>query len=419
MTSPLQLSANEQPSDTATVDQWIDWFTDQFLPAWVKQARIPDSKGFYDQLDINAKPTQCHRSTLLAQARLLFTFSHLAHHSSNPVFKDAAKVAREALPLFRDTHGGYCRAISTSTSVSDARDTSHDDGHIDHLSGEHGDERVFSYDQSFVILGLATWEHLLPDVDETLEIESCWSALETRLTDPKTGLLLEHNEVRDASIADTPPRAQNPHMHLYEAALQAFEMTRKPIWLDRAKQMRIKGLEYFYDANSGSIIEFIAPDLGALPGRDGTRREVGHQCEWAWLLRREATLSGQSDTKEYADALLSFSDNIGFSSTGIMQGGAFDAVSSDAQWREESFLLWPQTEAIKTHAIRSASPEHARKAEALMLLVFKQYFAGKTAFINQVDSSGTPLWSEALSRLLYHLVLAITEGARSGLWRLR
>lgn len=411
MTSPLQRSANLQPASNATVDQWIDWFTNQFLPAWIEQARIPDGKGFYDQLDTKAQPTQCHRSTLLAQARLLFTFSHLAQHSDNPVFTEAAVIAREALPMFRNKNGGYCRAVATSTCAPDADLSEHGD--------DHSDKRVFSYDQSFVILGIATWEHIHPHIDENQEIESCWSAIETQLTDSKTGLLLEHNEVHNAAQADAPQRAQNPHMHLYEAALQAFEMSGKPIWLDRAKQMRSKGLDYFYDSHSGSIIEFIAPDLSALPGRDGQRREVGHQCEWAWLLNREAELSGNNDTKEHANALLEFADKFGFASAGIMQGAAFDAVSSDTQWYEEKFLLWPQTEAIKTHAIRAASPEHAHKARALMLLVFQQYFAGQIAFINQVDKSGTPLWPEALSRLLYHLVLALTEGARSGLWRLR
>lgn len=407
MTLPLQLSANLQPANKATVDQWVDWFTDQFLPAWIEQARVPDGKGFYNQLDIKAQPTQSHRNTVLAQARLLFTFAHLAQHSDNPAFTEAAITARESLPMYRHINGGYCRAISSSNSAAN------DD------TDNRSDKLMFSYDQSFVILGLTTWEHIHPSNDETQEIESCWSAIETQLTDSETGLLLEHNEVHNAAQADAPQRAQNPHMHLYEAALQAFEMSGKPIWLDRAKQMRNKGLEYFYDKQSGSIIEFIAPDLDALPGREGQRREIGHQCEWAWLLYREAELSGNDDTKEYANALLKFADKFGFSSNGVMQGAAFDAVSSDAQWREENFLLWPQTEAIKTYAIRATSPEHAHKARALMLLVFQQYFAGQTAFINQVDSSGTPIWPEALSRLLYHLVLAITEGARSGLWRLR
>ena len=205
-------------------------------------------------------------------------------------------------------------------------------------------------------------------------------------------------------------------MHLYEAALQAFEMTGKAIWLDRAKKIRAKGLEFFFDTKSGTIVEFIAPDLATLPGRDGQRREIGHQCEWAWLLLREIELGGDPDMTDITNRLLSFADQHGFAETGPMKGAAFDAVAADTTWREDQFLLWPQTEALKTYAARAHDPEHAEKARALTRLIFQRYFANRAAFANQLDEGGTALWPDALSRLHYHLVLALTEGAKAGLW---
>ena len=53
-----------------------------------------------------------------------------------------------------------------------------------------------------------------------------------------------------------------------------------------------------------------------------------------------------------------------------------------------------------------------------MLLVFQKYFARRAAFVNQLDAKAHPIWPEALSRLLYHLVLALTEGDRAGLWEI-
>ena len=206
-------------------------------------------------------------------------------------------------------------------------------------------------------------------------------------------------------------------MHLFEAALQAYEMTGKQMWLERAAAMRSKGLEYFFDPDSGTITEFIAPDLSTLPGRDGQRREIGHQCEWAWLLMREVDLGGDASMRDIAARLLDFADRHGFSQGGIMAGAAFDAVSADTNWREDSFLLWPQTEAIKTYAVRADEASHAESARALALLIFRKYFDGRLAFANQLDVDGETLWPDALSRLHYHLVLALTEGARAGLWR--
>ena len=148
------------------------------------------------------------------------------------------------------------------------------------------------------------------------------------------------------------------------------------------------------------------------------RREPGHQCEWAWLLGREAELGGDPALRETAAKLMAFADRCGFSGAGPLKGAAFDAVSADGAVMEPSFLLWPQTEAIKALALRHRTGEAAAgtRARALLCLMFEGWFAGHAAFVNQLDAAGESLWSEAPSRLLYHVTLALTEGARAGLW---
>ncbi|OSP55593.1 AGE family epimerase/isomerase [Pseudoruegeria sp. SK021] len=394
------IAAHPQNNPTSAQD-WVDWYWATFLPGWIDRAQDSDGLGFFDLLDAQAQPLQPDRRTLLAQARLLFTFSHLALVSGNLAYRDAAQIARNALPAFRKAPGLYCRATTRTGQAT----------------GNSDDALATSYDQSFVVLGLATWGKLNPDEDVEPELEACWSAVETLLTDPVTGLMLEHDGVGDPAADEAPNRAQNPHMHLYEAALQAYEMTGKPVWMDRAAAKRAKGLEYFLDPETGTITEFLAPALTILPGRDGQRREIGHQCEWAWLLIREADLGGDPAMRQVAARMLAFADQHGFAKTGVMQGAAFDAVSADVSWREDRFLLWPQTEAIKAHAVRAGQGDYADKAQALALVMFQQYFAGRAGFINQVDASGQAVWPEGLSRLHYHIVLGLTEGARAGLWR--
>lgn len=395
---------SSQPNRDASVNEWIGWFWTSFVPGWIDRARATNGIGFFDLLDADGKPAQINRRTILAQARLLFTFSHLALISKNPSYHEVARVAREAVRAFRKSPGLYCLARAANGQPT----------------GDPADELARSYDQSFVILGLATWGRLQAAAvrgEDKLELEACWAALENQLTDPATGLLLEHDGVTDPSASSAPRRAQNPHMHSYEAALQVHEMTGDQVWLERAAKMRAKGLEYFFDQTSGTIIEFLTPDLSPLPGREGERREIGHQCEWAWLLRREAALGGDPSMRDIAARLLSFADQDGFAQTGVMQGAAFDAIAADANWREEKFLLWPQTEAIKAHALRAEKSDHAQKATELVLLIFQQYFAGRAAYANQLDVEGQVLWSDALSRLFYHIVLSFTEGARAGLWK--
>jgi len=207
---PKQSITSEQPVDDASVQNWIDWFHNSFLPGWIARARDPQGFGFYDLLNENAQPLQQDRRTVLAQARLLFTFSHLA-----------------------------------------------------------------------LLSGLCTFGKLNPDEKIDQELEACWNYIESNLADPATGLLLEHDRLTDPTLASAPNRAQNPHMHLYEAALQAYEMTCKEVWLERAIHMRSKGLEYFYDQSTGTLIEFIAPDLNqlALCGLPCIRQSVRRKRE--------------------------------------------------------------------------------------------------------------------------------------------
>lgn len=395
-------TASHQPAASASVDEWVRWFWTGFLPGWADRASDTANGGFFDSLNADGVPDRDAPKTVLAQARLLFTFAHLALQSGDPGYHAAAKRAHDVLSHFRKAPGLYRRTVA-----SDGQAT-----------GNPADAVARSYDQSFVILALATWGRCAPNDAVDRELDACWRAIETVLTDPETGLLLEGDSVGTPSSPSAPPRAQNPHMHLYEAALQAFEMTGERRWLDRAAVIRAIALNYFLDPATGTILEFLAPDLSPLAGRQAMRREVGHQCEWAWLLDREAKLGGDGSVRPIADRLLTFADAHGFAQSGVMSGAAFDAVAADLAWRQDTFLLWPQTEAIKVDATRFAAGDKAsgERARRLMHLVFTHYFGGRAAFANQLDTEGATLWPDALSRLVYHLVLALTEGASAGLW---
>ena len=42
------------------------------------------------------------------------------------------------------------------------------------------------------------------------------------------------------------------------------------------------------------------------------------------------------------------------------------------------------------HAVRKDEPDYAQRRQALALLVFQRYFAGRAAFVNQLDVKGCP-----------------------------
>ncbi|HEV7415179.1 MAG TPA: AGE family epimerase/isomerase, partial [Tianweitania sediminis] len=266
--------------------------------------------------------------------------------------------------------------------------------------------------------GLATWNAIAPSSEVGAKLEACWELLSTRLTDPATGLLLEHDAVAEPSAPHAPHRAQNPHMHLYEACLQAFEVSRESIWMSRAASTRSLALRHFHDTETGSIAEWRAPDLRPLQDATGLRREPGHQYEWAWLLWREAELGGDPATRDLAEQLALFAERHGVAATGPMAGAALDAVSAQGSVVEDTFLLWPQTEAIKWYAARAMAGDDQAgvRARALLCLMFERWFAGRRFWVNQLAADGHVIQPATLTRLFYHLALALTEGAGAGLW---
>lgn len=380
---------------TRDAHYWSEWFWGTFFADWLSRVH-DDQGGVFDALDVAGHADPTAPKTLLAQARTLFTLSHAALVTGDPALVAAAQRQVTFLERFKKASGLYRCVV--------ARDGN--------LTGNPEDTYARSYDQTFVILGLVTWNKLSPSDDVGALVEACWNAIAQQLTDPVTGLLRN-----DDSGADTGP-AQNPHMHLYEACLQAFRMTDDAIWLTRAAKLRAVGLRHFMDTQSGSITEFLTPDLQHLSGAAGQRREVGHQCEWAWLLLEEAELANDAGLRTPAKRLNVFADCYGFAQGGILEGAAYDAVSAQGAVVENKFLLWPQTEAIKILASRhrAGEPHVGARAQQLLCLMFEQWFAKHQVYINQIDGDGNTLWGEGLTRLMYHLVLALSEGSRAALW---
>lgn len=388
----VKINTADRPRDA---QYWSTWFWGEFFSDWI--ARVQDGQaGVFDALDADGNPDITAGKSLLAQARTLFTLSHAALLSNDPVLISAARQQVAFLARFRKARGLYrCMALRDGSPT-----------------GQATDEAARSYDHTFIILGLVTWNRVSPSDETATLIDDCWEALQSQLTDSDTGLL------RNDDIGANTTPAQNPHMHLYEACLQANRMTGDAVWLSRAADLRALGLRHFMDQDSGSITEFLTPKLQPLSGADGLRREIGHQCEWAWLLREEAELAADPDLGIPATRLMEFANRYGFANDGPLKVAAFDAVSANGDVTENSFLLWPQTEAIKILAIdhMAGDLQAGDRACELMCLMFERWFADRPMFVNQLDADGNPIWSQALTRLMYHLVLAMTEGARAGLW---
>ncbi|MEF2549955.1 AGE family epimerase/isomerase [Aurantimonas sp. A2-1-M11] len=382
------------------------WLHQQAMPFWIGRAQDPQHGGFVDRLSAGGEPYVEDPKTTLVQARMLFTCAHARLNGGGSECVDGAETALAFLTdhLRDPVDGGFFRAVGRDGDPA-----------------APGANRVKdAYDHSFVLLGLAAWLRLgASDAAQTM-LEETFAWFHGTLFDPATGGYHEDDRVTRPSEPYPLPRRQNPHMHLFEALLALYEATGEARWLDHSR--RILGVfeAHFFDADTGSLREFLDRDLGEAPPPAGRIREPGHQFEWVWLLHRYAALSGDRRFDPHAAVLYRFGWNHGTHRGGRLGGGVYDEIDPSGAPMAVSMLLWPQTEGIKAHLARAESAgdrEGMTRARQLSALMFKNHIAAdRPIWRNQIDLDGRTLQPDAPTRLLYHVAMAIIEGQRLGAW---
>jgi mannose-6-phosphate isomerase len=386
-------------------------FASHFVPAWLKVVLPAGTQAapVAESIDATGAVISDQPSTTLAQGRTAFMLAHLYLKTGHTELLVAAKrIHSFMITHLRDEDGGFRYGVAPDGAKIETEECT----------------ARRTYDQSFALLALVTLRKADPSFVPQADINSCIGFIESTLTDPTTGALWEDDIMarNGAKLGDT--RAQNPHMHMLEAVMQAYEMSGDPIWLTRAGKYVQLGETYFIDQTTGAICEFIGHDLTQNDSDTGQRREPGHQFEWDWLLRRYADFANVDAPRALAERMRRFVEANGLRPGGPMAGAAYDAVDATGAVTDGTHLLWPLTEAGKVYASLAIETPDADTAQAaknraseIAELMYRQYFH-KTApaWVNRLDENGDVLWDEGLSRLLYHMAIFITEGDRAGVW---
>jgi mannose/cellobiose epimerase-like protein (N-acyl-D-glucosamine 2-epimerase family) len=138
----------------------------------------------------------------------------------------------------------------------------------------------------------------------------------------------------EGELTPCPPYRQNPHMHLFEAALANG-------WTDMADALRHLFSTQLWEPQTGAVTEYFDRDWLRLPGEAGAIVEPGHCLEWAWLL--------DPFDKRLSDGLTAFARRHGIDPT---RGVAINEVSLEGKAIDASARLWPQTERLKAAIVR-------------------------------------------------------------------
>ncbi len=372
MTGPADQSGQrELDTERAALGRWL---REAAWPLWLEHGVDRARGGFFEALDLqtHACTAPFRRLRVVARQVTVFSQAHLAGLAS------AAEAVRLGL-AFLDRHaaqadGGYAWRFD-----------------LDHRPVDHTRDL---YDHAFVLLALASAAPVVGAEAVRDRARGLLAWLDERFAHPLGGY--------QESLPPALPRRQNPHMHLLEAVLAAYEAFGETVYRDRATALVALFTDRLFDHACGALPEYF--DDGLTPERrDGAFLvEPGHHCEWVWLLHRARLLGAAPPGSEALSLrLMAFVDRFGLDPA---TGGVVDELASDGTVLAAGARLWPQTERLRAEFLRPDATE-GRQLAALRCL--SAYLRPDGLWHERRLADGSLSLQPAPASSLYHLTGAI------------
>ncbi|MBU0859457.1 MAG: AGE family epimerase/isomerase [Alphaproteobacteria bacterium] len=360
----------------------------RWVPKWYEAFHDTAQGGFHERLGHAFQPVPLGYRRLVTQCRQLALYSHATLH--NKSFRPDLNKPFEYLMvkfLVPET-GGWRFSID-------------DDGKP--LGAIYD-----LYGHAFVIFAMSHYYRATGEVRAQNLAQETRQFIERHF---RMHALPGYAEALDEKLKPLPEvRRQNPHMHLLEACLFAAETWDDPAWMLLAGDIIGLFKDYFYRREENWLCEFFTDSLNPHPDQ-GRMVEPGHYCEWVWLLKKHARLSGDPARHDRDCAsLLRWANKHGWDA---QFGGIYDIVAPDGTVVKDSKRLWPFTEALKANALMldaGFDKDELKARIADMVGVFREGYMDERGF-----------WTEWLTRDLspavdympgttpYHVYFGIME----------
>ena len=362
----------------------LQWLREHAWPLWLAHGIDWKRRAFHEHLDLATLACDATFRRLRVAARQTYVFAKAAALGQ----RDATEAVVLGIEFLRGParlpDGGFAwRFDLDNRPINVTRDL---------------------YDHAFVLLAFASAAAIFGADDLRKDANALVGYVSRNFADRNVGY--------QEGIPPTLPRRQNPHMHLFEALLAAFDAFGDEVFLARASELADLLLSHLFQREEGALPEFF--DAGLRPEHESGRFRVepGHHYEWAWLLdwyktgRLTRAIPARPELDAAADALLAFADRHAVNPN---VGLVVNELWSDGSLRDGGFRLWPQTERLKAEARRRGDASE-KVAKARMALA--RHLAGVPhgLWIERMDSQGRSIGGSAPATSLYHLTAALTDG---------
>ena len=362
------------------------WLFDDALPFWREHGVDRLHGGFAEDLHLDGANRGSEFKRTRVQARQIYVFAH-AHLLGVSGARELAEHGYRFLvsKAWQGDHAGWARKLTVDGRVLDPTPD--------------------LYDHAFVLFALS-W--LFRATGEREVLDRCQATADFIEAHLRNTSGLGYVNALPASG----PRLQNPHMHLLEAALSAFEATGHERYLKIADEIVTLFCDRLFDERTGTLPEHFDDLLLPLGGRGEATVEPGHHFEWAWLLSSYQRITGR-DLRAYARALVGFAERYGVDQR---TGAVFAAVRNDGVSVDRSERIWPAAErlqaAVAMFELDRQSPMAVVTQSGNRLLQNHLAVTPAGAWMDQLSGDCAPKSSRIPASTLYHLMVAFTEVLR-------
>jgi mannose-6-phosphate isomerase len=343
-----------------------------------------------ERLRADLKPASIGYRRGMVAGRQLFFFSHAYRLTLDPIFEVRARcLYADLLSHFWDkTDGGWFFSVGDDDV---ACDTTKD-----------------LYGHAFIMFGLAHYAAIFSDTDAVNWIEQTNDLVLRRFRLP--GGWFAPSATRDWVIRSR-NLEQNPHMHLLEAYLSAYDATRNETFIKCATEIMSIYTELLRTRDGSKVLEHF-DENGHPDNARGNLIEPGHLYEWYWLVNEYADIAGLPAYRAACLPIIDWANRWGRDSDA---GGIYDQIDGDGNAVSNRKRIWPVTECIKAYAtlVRLGGGEQSK--DALIQWI---------AFIRERYCTKDGVWHEYLNRNLepdcdylplstpYHVGMAALEVER-------
>lgn len=281
-------------------------------PAVAAPTRLP----VFERFDWSGRPVEPGFRRVRVMARQTYVLSHAAIGGAAAAAAAAPRAARALME--NGVHNGQFLCVLAP-------------------DGAVLDPAADLYDIAFGLFAMAWWYRFSNDERALSVAEESIADLRVRLASPSGSGFV-------ARAGSAGPHQQNPHMHLFEAAIFLAAFSGRPVFRALADDLFTLAEDILVAPATGTLAEFFDDDWRPI-GIDGpVRIEPGHHYEWVWLLHRYGTLANQPRAYALADRLFDFAFRHGHDrQTGLV----LSAVTPAGDTIPGDLRVWPNTEFLK------------------------------------------------------------------------